>query len=319
MKSPSFRFYIIVSFFIHILVGGGFLFVQKLTPPAPINETVDIHFLTTEDIQKMAQLEKALQQKKIYAPNSQIVEQNDSSTAAEAPENARFLSAKNQKVEKETIAAQRGEFQNIKKAATAKAGQKGTGADKSAKLSEETKKQIAKDLFKGFDASEALERQKIADSGTGSGSEKGTGSGAENANDKGADSSQSNDYIKGVEVGLETVLNTREFKYYSYYNRIRKQLSQHWEGRVREKLSKLFKEGRAPAATNQDRITKLMITLNDRGTLVRVQVLSDSGVQDLDEAAIEAFRAAAPFPNPPKGIIEGDGTVKIRWDFVLET
>jgi protein TonB len=39
---------------------------------------------------------------------------------------------------------------------------------------------------------------------------------------------------------------------------------------------------------------------------------------DLDSAAVEAFRQAAPFPNPPKGMVEADGTIKIRWDFVLE-
>jgi len=48
-------------------------------------------------------------------------------------------------------------------------------------------------------------------------------------------------------------------------------------------------------------------------------VIGDSGIQDLDDAAIEAFKAAAPFPNPPKGVVENDGTVQIRWDFVLET
>ncbi|HPI41531.1 MAG TPA: TonB family protein [Pseudobdellovibrionaceae bacterium] len=53
--------------------------------------------------------------------------------------------------------------------------------------------------------------------------------------------------------------------------------------------------------------------------MVKVQVIGDSGIQDLDDAAIEAFKAAAPFPNPPKGVVENDGTVQIRWDFVLET
>jgi protein TonB len=81
----------------------------------------------------------------------------------------------------------------------------------------------------------------------------------------------------------------------------------------------MFNEGRSPASVESDRITKLMIVLNSAGTLVKVQVLRDSGVSDLDDAAIEAFRAAAPFPNPPKGIIESDGTVKIRWDFVIES
>ncbi len=314
MKSPSFRMYVLLSLAVHFFVVGALVLVESLTPSAPKTETVSINFLTPEDFQKMAKVEEALRRKAL-APNNQVVEQNEVSANEEAPDNARFLSAKNQKVTKQTVAAQRGDFQNLKKAAPQKTGPKGDGKLKSASLAEESKKQIAKDLFKSFDASEALERQKLAEQKSGLG--EGRGNGEQNTG-TGAETSQTNDYIKDVEVGLETVLNTREFKYYSYYNRIRKQLSQHWEGRVREKLSKLFKEGRSPAATNQDRITKLMIVLNDRGTLVRVQVLSDSGVRDLDDAAIEAFRAAAPFPNPPKGIIEGDGTVKIRWDFVLE-
>lgn len=316
MKSPSFRMYVLLSIVFHILVVGTLLVVDRLSPEAPKKtETVSINFLSPEDLQKMAQVEE-LAKKKALLPANQIVEQNETSTNEEAPENARFLSAKNQKVQKQTVAKVHGQFQNVKKAAPEKTGPKGDGKHKNVVKEEESKKHIAKDLFKGFDASEALERQKVADKQAGLG--EGRGNGDQNTG-TGAETSQTNDYIKDVEAGLETVLNTREFKYYSYYNRIRRQLSQHWEGRVREKLSKLFKEGRAPAATNQDRITKLMIVLNDKGTLVRVQVLSDSGVRDLDDAAIEAFRAAAPFPNPPKGIIEGDGTVKIRWDFVLET
>lgn len=315
MKSPSFRLYVLLSIVFHILVVGSLLIVDKLTPAPPKTETVSINFLSPEDLQKMAKVEEALR-KKALTPSNQVVEQSEVSANEEAAENARFLSAKNQKVQKQTVAAQRGQFQNLKKATSAASGPKGDGKAKTAETAEETKKQIAKDLFKGFDANEALERQKVTEKKSGLG--EGRGSGEQNTG-TGAETSQTNDYIKDVEVGLETVLNTREFKYYSYYTRIRKQLAQHWEGRVREKLTKLFKEGRAPAATNQDRITKLMIVLNDKGTLVRVQVLSDSGIRDLDDAAIEAFRAAAPFPNPPKGIVEGDGTVKIRWDFVLET
>ncbi|MEN0057238.1 MAG: TonB family protein [Bdellovibrio sp.] len=303
MKSPSLRFYLLMSFIFHILVAGVFYLFENMTPSMKAPETVSINFLTPEEIAQMNKVEEAA--KKVFVPNNQIVEQNDVAATEEAPENSRFLSEKNQKVQKQTVARDRGEFQNLKKSAP-KPGLQGDGKEKS--TSEDPKKQIARDLLKGFDPGEALERQKLADKQSGMGEGQGSG----------GDTSRTNDYIKDVEVGLETVLNTREFKYYSYYNRIRKQLAQHWEGRVREKLSKLFKEGRAPAATNKDRITKVIVVLNDRGTLVRVQVLSDSGVRDLDDAAIEAFRAAAPFPNPPKGIVESDGTVKIRWDFVLE-
>ena len=78
-----------------------------------------------------------------------------------------------------------------------------------------------------------------------------------------------------------------------------------------------MRQGRS-IASNTDRITKIVIILDGQGTLQRVQVIGPSGLLDLDDAAVEAFRAAAPFPNPPKGIIESDGTVKIRWDFILE-
>lgn len=314
-KSPSFRKYIVLSLLLHFVVVGGFHITSLLTQEAPLKETVSIDFLTPEQLQQFAQAEQALQKKALQVPSNQIVEQSETSVNEEEVE-TRFLSAKNQKVEKQTIAKERGQFQNTKKEQAVKPGPKGDGRQKNVAQAKESQKQITKDLFKGFDANEAIERQKVADQKTGLGEGRGTG---EQNTGIGADASQSNDYVKDVDAGLETLLNTREFKYYSYYNRIRKQLSQHWEGRVRDKLSRMFKEGRAPAAASQDRITKLMIVLNDRGTLVRVQILSDSGVRDLDDAAIEAFRAAAPFPNPPKGIVEGDGTVKIRWDFVLET
>jgi TonB family protein len=124
--------------------------------------------------------------------------------------------------------------------------------------------------------------------------------------------------LKDIQSGEQTVLNTREFRYYTYYSRIRRQLSHHWEPKVKEKLSRIFRQGRR-IASDKDHITKLLIILNPQGELVKVQVVGASGVHDLDDAATEAFRSAAPFPNPPAGIVESDGYVKIRWDFVLES
>lgn len=311
LRSRSFRTYVVLSLAVHAVVIAGLFFFENLFDTQRVqSESVSIDFLTPEELAQQQLAQTPAQKKQIpQPPANQIVEQDSSRANEEEPVNTRFLSEKNQVVKKQTVAKDRGEFQNIKKPSATKAGQQGDGKAK--------REALTKDLFKGFDPNAVKERQQLAEE-TG----KGLGNAANNsdsASAKGGDVSQSSDYIKDVDNGLETMLNTREFKYYSYYNRIRRQLSQHWEGRVREKLSKLFREGRAPAATGQDRITKLMIVLNDKGTLVGVQVVSDSGVRDLDDAAVEAFRAAAPFPNPPKGIIESDGTVKIRWDFVLET
>lgn len=319
-KSPSFKKYVSLSLIVHVVVLGGLFLFGEQEIFKPKEQSVSIDLLTPEDLAKMAAVEKLQERKQADRPMNQVVEQNEQSLNEE-PVDSRFLSAKNQKVTKQTVAVDKGEFQNLKKAAKPRSGPKGDGKVKAeAKTEVKTRdEKVAQDLFKSFDPSEALQRQKQRDQAAlEAGQGLGRGDGSEVAKD-GSDASKTNDYIKDVDNGLETMLNTREFKYYSYYNRIRRQLSQHWEGKVREKLSKMFKEGRSPASTGQDRVTKLMIVLNDKGTLVRIQVLMDSGVHDLDDAAVDAFRAAAPFPNPPKGIIEGDGTVKIRWDFVLES
>lgn len=310
MKSPSFRKYVVLSFLIHIGLVGGFWSWKTRSPLSKTSDSISIELLNPE------QSEQVKKKAAVETPANQIVEQSETSQNEEAPENTRFLSAKNQKVEKQTIAAERGQFEN-KKTTSKTSGTKGDGKAKTAESAKLTREEITRQLFaKSFDPQAAVERQQRKDVVSGAG----MGQGQENtSNGTGQDASKSQDYVKDVNVGMETLLNTREFKYYSYYSRIRKQLSHHWEGNVRERLSKLFKEGRSPAAVSKDRITKLMIVLNDRGTLVKIQVLSDSGIRDLDDAAIDAFRAAAPFPNPPKGIIETDGTVKIRWDFILET
>ncbi len=261
----------------------------------------------------------------------QIVEQNEK-VNEQRPDKADFLSAKNQKVAKETVAQKRGDFQNVKD----NGGITGTQqeetplqeqkpAKKAAAPVEKPKEhQVAKPdsrkkpNFKDLMAPRMNGEELLAKKQE---MEKSNTYVAPQANGSAAtpgESSQTNDYLKQINPGLETMLNTREFKYFTYYQRIRRQLSQYWEPKLKEKLTKLFKQGRK-IASHQDRITKVLIVLNNSGTLVNVQVIDESGVADLDEAAIEAFRAAAPFPNPPIGIVENDGTVKIRWDFIVES
>jgi protein TonB len=131
------------------------------------------------------------------------------------------------------------------------------------------------------------------------------------------DVSRTSDYLKDTEQSIQTQLSTREFLYYSYFKRIKSRIQQYWEPSIKKKIEKMVSSGRQLASA-EDRITKLLIVLNEQGNLVQVKIITESGVQDLDDAAKEAFESAAPFPNPPTGIIEKDGTIKIRWDFVLE-
>ena len=134
----------------------------------------------------------------------------------------------------------------------------------------------------------------------------------------GSEVSQTLDYIKELDPGLETMLSTKEFKYYTFFSRVRQQLNQHWAPKIRTKVDQIYKQGRRIASTD-DMITNCLVTLDSSGKLLRIQIIGVSGIRELDEAATEAFRAAAPFPNPPKGMIDPDGTIKIQWRFVLET
>lgn len=321
-KSSSFKKYVSYSLVLHLSVLGGLFLFGNYNIPKPPESAVNVELLTSPNPMAEAKLEKKSPRKKYEAPINQIVQQDQKSVNNDEPENSRFLSITNQKVTKQTLAAQRGEFKNLNKINKQSSKESVSAKNKSPEgpIKSDSKKynlaDIKNNLFKNYDPNEGIHRQRENQNNG-----QGHSASAEQSSleQELADTSQTNDYVKDVDQGLETMLNTREFKYYSYYNRIRLQLSQHWEGKVKDKLSKMFKEGRSPASSGQDRVTKLMILLNEAGNLVNIQVLLDSGVRDLDDAAIEAFRAAAPFPNPPKGIVEGDGTVKIRWDFVLES
>lgn len=305
-RSPALAMALSLS--LHALLFGAFYIIAKWTPKKTQN-LVTIDFLPPEALAP----QNVVSGKKIPTEvlNNQIVQQQNFLNN-ERDEKARFLSEKDQKVQKQTQAVAKGEFKNSQQQSAPKGSEKSSPKTAAAPPVD--------DLFKTYDVSEGLQRNKQKNEllEPSQATEKGSAQGKEFAKGDSQEQSQTNDYLKNVDQGLQTLLSTREFKYYSYYDRIRRQLAQHWEGKVREKLTVYYRKNRAPASTSQDRITKVIVILNSAGNLVRVQVVGVSGIQDLDDAATEAFRAAAPFPNPPKGILEDDGTVKIRWDFVLE-
>ena len=127
-----------------------------------------------------------------------------------------------------------------------------------------------------------------------------------------------NDFVKGIKESDRTALNTQEFVFFGYFQRIRERLDQSWGKSLREELGKYYKKGRT-LASEMDHVTRVLVTLNSSGSVTRVQVLEDSGTEDLDTAAVDAFNNAGPFPNPPKGMLNATGEIKIRWDFILRT
>ena len=46
--------------------------------------------------------------------------------------------------------------------------------------------------------------------------------------------------------------------------------------------------------------------------------VTPSGVSELDDEAVRAFHASAPFPNPPDGLANKDGVITFAFSFFLE-
>ena len=101
---------LLLSLALHLIV-VGVMTVYKLQPTVkPVQETISFEILDQEPAKTEV---KTVKKEKQKLENNQIVEQ-DQSLNKETPDDARFLSAQNQKVLKQTQAANHGEFQNKK-------------------------------------------------------------------------------------------------------------------------------------------------------------------------------------------------------------
>jgi TonB family protein len=133
----------------------------------------------------------------------------------------------------------------------------------------------------------------------------------------GGRSSSSNDHLEDVPLGDVTQLNTVEYKYYGFYHRIRQKLEQFWGRNIHEKAQEFLQGGRY-LASGENLITSLRITLDAEGEIIGITLMGTSGVKELDDAAIDSFNEAGPFPNPPKDLLV-NGKVTIEWGFVVQT
>jgi len=125
----------------------------------------------------------------------------------------------------------------------------------------------------------------------------------------------SDDALLHVEdEGAQTMLNAREFRYWQFFDRVKSKVRENWspgrEYRRRDPTGRLY--GVA------DRYTLLRVTLNPSGDIERIGVVKKAGADFLDEEAWRAFRAAGPFPNPPKGLVGEDGRITFEFGFLFE-
>jgi len=123
------------------------------------------------------------------------------------------------------------------------------------------------------------------------------------------------DHLKDIDDGEETALNAKKWKFASFFNRVKQQVRDHWrpgeEYRRRDPSGSIYGQ--------KDRYTLLRVALKADGSLANVALELPSGVEFLDDVAIEAFKLAQPFPNPPKQLVDNDnGLINFRFGFYFE-
>lgn len=298
--------------------------LQKSNPPANAIKLDAVKFITQKQLQA------------IKNANKQIVA-NELNGKNQRPVDSRFAGEKDQSFDRQTMAAANGAFKKaglgVKEGSSSTKNQELTAAaapkvmakaDKVKASAQQAPKtlnfsdlgtiQISKIEDEEKIQAEALQeanRQLVAEA------KKAAAQGVARGSSEETGFSRNNDFVEEIPLGDMTNLNTTEFKYYGFYHRIRQRLEQYWGSTIQSKAKNLYKSGRRlPASENL--ITAITVTLDDRGQILDIKIDGTSGIRELDQAAIESFNKAGPFPNPPKGLLIG-GRAVIQWGFVVKS
>jgi TonB family protein len=119
-----------------------------------------------------------------------------------------------------------------------------------------------------------------------------------------------------IPVGEITALNTDRFTYYSFFARIEDIIRPRWESQVRSGINRMSRQELSLGPSNRF-VTQLTVVLDRNGNFLEAQLLRSSNVPSLDQAASDAFRSARILPNPPQGLIEEDGKVRLNYSFTV--
>lgn len=288
----------------YILLAGMFLLHAAFMAVKFRTELSQVTFRPEPEVIKLKLVQEAM--KELAMQNKKQIVQSEDSASQDKPKEAAFLSDKDRHFDRQTVAKNVDIFHKTAKGDS-------TVTQKAEKPSESKKKTPSlKDLKLSdlaMDGGTPMP-QEVARAAA-SLSQKGMKNG--DPTEQGF--SSTNDYVQEVALGDFTHLNTVEYKFYGFFHRIRQKLEQFWGRSIAEKANNIFRSGRRLAS--EDYITSLQITLNAKGEIVGVKILSASGVKELDDAAIESFNEAGPFPNPPQDLLV-NGKAVIEWGFVVK-
>lgn len=114
--------------------------------------------------------------------------------------------------------------------------------------------------------------------------------------------------------GVSSILDNREHLFASFFNRNRDRVKEQW----RPQKAHDAVDPKHTKYGESSRTTYLLVRLNTKGEVVKIVVAQSSGAPHLDEEAVRAMRAAAPFPNVPEGLADSNGYIDFPFGFILD-
>lgn len=114
-----------------------------------------------------------------------------------------------------------------------------------------------------------------------------------------------------------TFLNSDFSTYATFYARITPRIVFNWGQNVQE--ISMFPHMIEKLSRKQRWTTSVELVLNSKGHFEDVIVVRTSGADELDAAVVQSLKDSGPFLNPPSGMIESDGRVRIQAEFTVYT
>jgi TonB family protein len=121
--------------------------------------------------------------------------------------------------------------------------------------------------------------------------------------------------FKNINIGDFNAINTDEYTYYSFHERINDRIRIRWVNRIEETLSEFKRRGVIQALKKGENTTMIEVRLDKNGNYINSVLMKSSGIKSWDEAAILAFQTGAPFLNPPIEMVAKDGSIRLQYRF----
>lgn len=123
--------------------------------------------------------------------------------------------------------------------------------------------------------------------------------------------------VPNLAKGDFTFLNSDFSTYASFYNRITPKIVYNWGNNIDDIA--LFPHMREKLRKKLRWTTRVEMVLNRKGHFQNIIIINSSGSDELDQAVVDSLRDAAPYLNPPTGMVEKDGTVHVMGEFTIYT